>query len=80
MSLHRNVRKRSGVVAAAMVLLACLPRLASQAMAQDKKPNILVIMGDDIGWFNLGSYNQGIMLEATPNLHRISARTGGREL
>jgi arylsulfatase A-like enzyme len=56
-----------------MVLLACLPRLASQAMAQDKKPNILVIMGDDIGWFNLGSYNQGIMLETTPNLDKLAS-------
>jgi arylsulfatase A-like enzyme len=40
--------------------------------AQDKKPNILVIVGDDIGWFNLGSYNQGIMLEATPNLDKLA--------
>jgi arylsulfatase A-like enzyme len=27
-----------------------------------KKPNIVVIMGDDIGWFNLGAYNGGMML------------------
>src|SRR6516162_4637289 len=33
-----------------------------------KQPNILVIMGDDVGWFNLGSYNQGIMSGKTPNL------------
>ncbi len=26
-----------------------------------KKPNILVIMGDDVGWFNVGAYNQGIV-------------------
>lgn len=41
------------------------------AWAADK-PNILVIMGDDIGWFNLGSYNQGIMLQATPNLDKLA--------
>ena len=29
----------------------------ASAQAADKKPNIIVIMGDDIGWFNLGSYN-----------------------
>jgi arylsulfatase len=29
-------------------------------------------MGDDIGWFNLGSYNQGIMLSATPNLDKLA--------
>jgi arylsulfatase A-like enzyme len=43
------------------------------ASAQAKKPNILVIMGDDIGWFNLGSYNGGIMLNATPNLDKLAA-------
>src|SRR4051794_40883478 len=38
-----------------------------------KKPNIIVIMGDDIGWFNLGSYNQGVMLDTTPNLDKLAA-------
>jgi arylsulfatase A-like enzyme len=51
--------------------LALLGVLAS-AQAADKKPNILVIMGDDIGWFNLGSYNQGIMLQTTPNLDKLA--------
>jgi hypothetical protein len=45
---------------------------ASAARAEEKKPNILVIMGDDIGWFNLGSYNSGIMLNATPNLDKLA--------
>jgi hypothetical protein len=30
-------------------------------LASDKKPNILVIMGDDIGWFNPSAYHQGMM-------------------
>ena len=30
-------------------------------------------MGDDIGWFNLGSYNSGIMLDATSNLDKLAA-------
>src|SRR5208282_2225166 len=51
--------------------LALLGVLAS-AQAADKKPNILVIMGDDIGWFNVGSYNQGIMLQTTPNLDKLA--------
>ena len=40
--------------------------------AQDKKPNILFIMGDDIGWFNIGAYHQGIMSGKTPSLDRIA--------
>ena len=41
--------------------------------ADDKKPNILVIMGDDIGWFNPSCYNSGIMGYRTPNIDRIAA-------
>jgi arylsulfatase A-like enzyme len=37
-----------------------------------KKPNILIIMGDDIGWFNASCYNQGMMGYTTPNIDRIA--------
>jgi arylsulfatase A-like enzyme len=36
-------------------------------------PNIVFIMADDIGWFNLGCYHQGMMASLTPNLDRIAA-------
>ena len=36
-------------------------------------PNIVFIMADDIGWFNLGCYHQGIMASRTPNLDRLAA-------
>src|SRR5262249_16993811 len=36
-----------------------------------KKPNILFIMSDDIGWFNVSAYNMGIMGYRTPNIDRI---------
>ena len=45
---------------------------AHAASAQDKKPNILVIMGDDVGWFNVGAYHQGIMSGKTPNLDKLA--------
>jgi len=41
--------------------------------AQTAKPNILVIMGDDIGWFNPSCYNSGIMGYRTPYIDRIAA-------
>jgi len=44
-------------------------------MAKAEKPNILFIMGDDIGWFNVSAYNLGIMGYRTPNIDRI-AREG----
>jgi arylsulfatase len=54
---------------------AALLCLATQSEAQEKKPNILFIMGDDIGWFNVGAYHRGIMSGKTPNLDRL-AREG----
>ena len=44
-------------------------------MAKTGKPNILFIMADDIGWFNLSCYNHGVMGYRTPNMDRI-AREG----
>jgi len=36
------------------------------------KPNILIIWGDDIGWFNISAYNHGLMGYRTPNIDRIA--------
>jgi arylsulfatase len=44
----------------------------STALAQEK-PNIVVIMGDDIGWFNIGAYHRGMMSGKTPNIDRLAA-------
>jgi len=38
----------------------------------DKKPNILIIWGDDIGWFQISAYNHGIMGYHTPNIDRLA--------
>ena len=40
--------------------------MLTPATAADKQPNIIIIMGDDIGWFNIGAYHQGIMAGRTP--------------
>jgi arylsulfatase A-like enzyme len=37
-----------------------------------KKPNILILWGDDIGWFNISAYNHGVMGYKTPNIDRIA--------
>ncbi|MCX2979574.1 arylsulfatase [Halieaceae bacterium IMCC14734] len=50
----------------------CLLLLSSAAFAADK-PNILIIWGDDIGQFNVSSYNMGMMGYKTPNIDRIAA-------
>jgi arylsulfatase len=52
----------AAVIAAAM---------ATPALAQDR-PNVLVIWGDDIGWFNISAYNDGMMGYRTPNIDRLA--------
>jgi arylsulfatase len=49
--------------------LAGAPAFAQQSQA---KPNILVIMGDDIGYWNISAYNRGQMGYRTPNIDRIA--------
>ncbi len=50
--------------------------LTATLHAQAKKPNILVIMADDIGWYNTSIYNRGDMGYQTPNIDRISKEGG----
>jgi arylsulfatase A-like enzyme len=45
--------------------------MSSPPQAAGRKPNILFIMGDDIGWFNVSAYNMGVMGYRTPNIDRI---------
>ena len=53
------------------LLVAVLALAASSSFAQEKKPNILFIMGDDIGWMQPSIYHRGLMVGETPNIDRI---------
>jgi arylsulfatase A-like enzyme len=59
-----------------MVVALFLAAASGAALAQQKEvtsaPNILVIMGDDIGYWNLSTYNQGMMGYRTPNIDSIA--------
>jgi arylsulfatase A-like enzyme len=55
----------------------CLNRKEFNVVNAQAKPNILVIWGDDIGYWNLSCYNDGMMGYRTPNIDRI-AREGMR--
>jgi arylsulfatase A-like enzyme len=69
MKLGRTLSLLATVGAAALALAAA----PSGAVAQEGKPNIVVIMGDDIGWENVGAYHQGLMYNTTPNLDRLAS-------
>jgi arylsulfatase A-like enzyme len=60
-------------VAAAMTVGVALLSTTAIVQAQDKaKPNILIIWGDDIGYWNVSAYNQGMMGYKTPNIDRLA--------
>src|ERR1700757_5313796 len=56
----------------AVLTLASLMTAGVTRAAEQKKPNILVIWGDDIGYWNLSAYNRGQMGYRTPNIDRIA--------
>src|ERR1700752_4928534 len=64
--MKRALRWRSYLAALALLVLT-LP-----AAAQQNKPNILIIWGDDIGYWNISAYNQGMMGYKTPNIDRLA--------
>ncbi len=60
------------VVSLSVVLIIGVGGFANRAQAKTEKPNILVIMGDDIGYWNLSFNNHGMMGYKTPNIDRIA--------
>ncbi len=66
--LKAFLRQVAGVALLALALVV----IASVANAQTQRPNILIIWGDDIGWFNVSAYNHGMMGYKTPNIDRLA--------
>ena len=61
--------KKFSVGSVALLLLVALAGVP--VAAQQKKPNIMFIMGDDIGWMQPSIYHRGLMVGETPNIDRI---------
>src|SRR5262245_5773044 len=68
------MRRASIWSATVIVLVGALTLAASPLAAQAaaKKPNILVMFGDDVGYWNVSAYNHGMMGYRTPNIDRIA--------
>jgi arylsulfatase A-like enzyme len=68
------MRSKNSIPFVMLLLLAVLALVAGPVDAQttSKKPNILIIWGDDIGGFNISAYNMGMMGYKTPNIDRIA--------
>src|SRR5262245_51222708 len=65
----------AGIVAPAVAQTKMEPTPAPAA-TEEKKPNILFIMGDDIGWMQPSIYHEGLMVGETPNIDRIGHEGG----
>jgi arylsulfatase len=66
-----TARLAGGVGAAFFAVGLVAVGAVAPASAQEKKPNILFIMGDDIGWMQPSYYHRGLMVGETPNIDRI---------
>ena len=77
-------QREAGTVLPRISLMASLTlailALTAQAFAQQAappsatRPNILFIMGDDVGWLNIGAYHRGMMAGRTPNIDQLAAQ------
>ena len=61
---------KHGLTALAVAAATCSP--SPRRKRRDKKPNILFIMGDDIGMWNIGAYHRGMMAGRTPHLDKLA--------
>lgn len=68
-----HLRRSGAALLGATMLMSLSGPASTPAVAQQspQKPNILFIMGDDIGWMQPSIYHQGLMVGETPNIDRI---------
>ena len=65
-------KEACGLVRARFDCALAFTAVAPAVAQQPQKPNILVIMADDIGYWNISAYNRGMMGYRTPNIDRIA--------
>lgn len=75
MQIGRDFMHRSSIILAFLVLITMVASPLGFAQTQSK-PNILFIMGDDIGWMQPSIYHRGLMVGETPNIDRIGSEGG----
>ena len=62
MTLRSRMSQTCGaLVVGTLLVTSAFVSTAAHAQAPAQRPNILVIMGDDVGWFNIGAYHRGMM-------------------
>jgi arylsulfatase len=67
---------RSGLYCWSLAFVVLTALLVSPTTSAQSKPNILFIMGDDIGWMQVGVYHRGVGIGETPNIDRLAMEGG----
>ncbi len=73
MDFGAGVRRFTLAALAVSTVIAGSNVISHAQASSGKPPNIVVIMSDDVGWFNIGAYNRGIMAGRTPNLDKLAS-------
>jgi arylsulfatase len=70
--MRRNTKRT--ILSSLLASSVLLPALTTPGFAQtsSSKPNIVVIMGDDVGMWNIGAYHRGMMAGRTPHLDKLA--------
>ena len=63
---------KNSYLATAIITLPLAFGGVASAQTAAKKPNIVMIMGDDVGMWNISAYHRGMMGGTTPNIDRIA--------
>ena len=69
---RRDILLTGASVLAASTIASGMATKRCQSASGRRKPNIVVIMGDDIGIWNIGAYHRGMMAGRTPNLDKLA--------
>ncbi len=72
--VHESTAREAGPDQNSLLLAQADNAGSSNSGGSGKKPNIVFIMSDDVGWFNVGAYNRGIMSGRTPNLDKLASQ------
>ena len=73
--MQTRIQVHALVVAGLLTALGASSTALAKRAKKPQQPNIVIIMGDDVGWFNIGAYHRGMMSGKTPNIDRL-AREG----
>ena len=73
---RRSLLLLGGTALAAAAFAPPVVTRSARAQTGTKPPNILILWGDDVGYWNVSAYNQGMMGYKTPNIDRIASEGG----